>query len=208
MDGHGGTAGGDRVGVDAGTAIRALCEDWALARDTGQWARLAACWHEDGWMTTTWFDGPASDFVTASRAGWDAGAQVTHTLGGTSCEVVGDRAVAETRVRIELRADLEGVLVDVACTARFCDLLERRDRWAIVRRQPVYERDRVDAVAPAVLPPLDAARLASLPTGYRHLGYVQEATGQRVLRGLPGLRGPAADALRAQMTAWLRREQS
>ena len=43
----------------------------------------------------------------------------------------------------------------------------------------------------------------AFPYGYRHLGYVQEAQGQRVLRGLPGLRGPEVELLYEEGAAWL-----
>ena len=39
--------------------------------------------------------------------------------------------------------------------------------------------------------------------GYRHLGYVQEEAGQKVLRGLPGLRGPEVELLYREGTDWL-----
>jgi len=50
---------------------------------------------------------------------------------------------------IHQRAPLDGVMVDVACIGRFYDFMEKRDgRWAIVRRQPIYEKDRLDPVDP------------------------------------------------------------
>jgi hypothetical protein len=107
-------------------------------------------------------------------------------------------------MKIEQRALVEGVALDVTCTGRFYDFFERRDdRWAIVRRQPIYERDRLDVVDPAAAFAVDASRLATFPVGYRHLGYVQELTGHRVRRGLPGLRGAEVDELYAEGHAWL-----
>ena len=47
------------------------------------------------------------------------------------------------------RGLVHGVLVDVACIGRFYDFFEKRDgRWAIVLRQPIYEKDRLDPVLP------------------------------------------------------------
>ena len=64
----------------------------------------------------------------------------------------------------------------MTCSGRFYDFLElRAGRWGIVRRQPIYEKDRLDVVDPAASLTLDQSRLASFPAGYRHLGYVQEA---------------------------------
>jgi hypothetical protein len=111
-------------------SIRQLIEDWAAWRDRPDCERLRSCWHDDGWMVSTWWQGPADEFVVASRDGFERGVRVTHILGGTSVDLVGRRAVAVTRVTIGQRARLQGVLVDVTCTGRFYDLLDRRgDRW-------------------------------------------------------------------------------
>ena len=57
------------------------------------------------------------------------------------------------------RAPLDGVLVDVICWGRFYDFFEKRDgRWAIVRRQPIYEKDRLDPVDPSAALQLDQRR--------------------------------------------------
>ncbi len=63
--------------------IRRLIETWAIARDSGDWALFASVWHDDGWMTATWFQGPAAEFVRVSQAGFEAGVNILHFLGGT-----------------------------------------------------------------------------------------------------------------------------
>ena len=65
---------------------------------------------------------------------------------------------------INQRGLCEGELVDVVCTGRFYDFFEKRaGRWGIVRRQPIYEKDRIDPVDPSIRIKLDANLLASLP---------------------------------------------
>jgi hypothetical protein len=54
--------------------------------------------HDDGRMNATWFQGSAADFVAASKAGWDRGVSVLHALGGTSIDLCGARAIAQTRM--------------------------------------------------------------------------------------------------------------
>ena len=157
-------------------AIREVIENWALWRDAGDWDRFATVWHEDGWMTATWFQGPASEFIRVSREGF----------------------------------------VDVVCTGRFYDFLEKRmpvrpktdttsdhSRWAIVRRQPIYEKDRMDPVDPAASLTLDPERLARFPEGYRHLAYLQSKIGFPVKNNLPGLRGAVVLKLYEEGRAWL-----
>ncbi|GAB2995515.1 nuclear transport factor 2 family protein [Amycolatopsis acidiphila] len=188
----------------ANEQIRKVVEDWALYRDSAQWEKFATVWHADGWMTATWFQGPFAEFIDVSRAAFDRGGQILHFLGGFTCEVTGDRAIAQTKMKIEQRAQVDEILVDVTCTGRFFDFLERRDgRWGIVRRQPIYESDRMDVVDPATTLELDATVLASFPAGYRHLGYLQENNGYRVMRDLPGLRGPAVEVLYDEGRGWL-----
>lgn len=185
-------------------AIRAVVENWALWRDAGDWDRFATCWHGDGWMTATWFQGPAAAFIKVSREGFTRGVNILHFLGGFTCDIAGSRAIAQTKMTISQRATVHDVVVDVVCTGRFYDFFEQRDgRWAIVRRQPIYEKDRMDPVDPVAPLMLDAARLASFPEGYRHLAYLQSTNGFTVKQGLPGLRGAAVETLYAEGQAWL-----
>jgi hypothetical protein len=185
-------------------AIQEVVNDWVLASDSGDWDKFATVWHDDGWMTATWFQGPATEFAKARRAGFDRGVSIIHFLGGTTCEVAGTRAIAQTKMTINQRAEVDAVVVDAVCTGRFYDFFEKRaDRWAIVRRQPIYEKDRLDPVEPGTKLPLDPALLARFPEGYRHLGYLQSKAGFNVKLGLPGLRGPEVANLYAEGAAWL-----
>lgn len=185
-------------------AILEVVNNWVLWRDAGDWERFRTVWHEDGWMTATWFQGPAEKFIEASRAGFDRGINILHFLGGTSVDLAGERAVAQTRMTIGQRGEVDGVLVDVVCTGRFYDFFAKRaGRWAIVRRQPIYEKDRMDPVDPAARLALDAQLLARFPEGYRHLAYLQTKLGFTVKLDLPQLKGRAVETLYAQGRAWL-----
>lgn len=185
-------------------AIREVIDNWVLWSDSGDWERFATVWHDGAWMTATWFQGPAVEFQKARRLGFERGVNIIHFLGGTSCDVAGDRAIAQTKMTINQRAAVDGVVVDAVCTGRFYDFFEKRQgRWAIVRRQPIYEKDRLDPVDPAAELELDAALLASFPEGYRHLGYLQTKAGFKVKLGLPGVRGPEVAKLYAEGRAWL-----
>src|SRR5436853_7181656 len=95
--------------------IRALVESWAVWRDAGDWERFRTCWHPDGRMMATWFQGPAEDFIKVSREGFERGVSILHFLGGSSIEVAGARAVAQTKMTISQRAQVHRVQVDVVC---------------------------------------------------------------------------------------------
>ena len=185
-------------------AIRAVLENWVVWRDAGDWDRFATVWHADGWMTATWFQGPATEFIRVSKEGFERGVNILHALNGWSCDISGTRAISQAKMNIFQRAALDGVLVDVICWGRFYDFFEKRDgKWAIVRRQPIYEKDRLDPVTPGAVPVLDADLLAQFPTGYRHLAYAQARIGYAVKRDMPGLTGPQVEALYARGQRWL-----
>jgi hypothetical protein len=184
--------------------IRELIENWVLWRDAGDWERFRTVWHPDGRMMATWFQGPATDFIRVSQEGWSRGVFILHFLGGMSIDLAGPRAIAQTKMTISQRAPVEGVPCDVVCTGRFYDFLEKRDgRWGLVLRQPIYEKDRMDAVTPGTTPNLDTELLAQFPEGYRHLAYLQTRIGYTVKRDMPGLKGTEVEALYARGRAWL-----
>ncbi|HJU31372.1 MAG TPA: nuclear transport factor 2 family protein [Hyphomicrobiaceae bacterium] len=185
-------------------AIRELVENWAVWRDAGDWERFRTVWHADGRMMATWFQGSAEEFIAVSRAGFEKGVSILHFLGGNSVDLAGARAISQTKMTISQRAPVHGVPVDVVCTGRFYDFLEKRDgRWGLVLRQPIYEKDRMDPVDPAVRLSLDAALLARFPEGYRHLAYLQTEIGFKVKPDMPGLKGPEVEALYARGRGWL-----
>ena len=185
-------------------AIIEVVHNWAVWRDAGDWERFRTVWHEDGWMSATWFQGPAAKFIEVSRAGFEKGVSILHFLGGSSVDLKGARAVAQTKMTINQRAPVDGVTVDVVCTGRFFDFLEKRDdRWGIVRRQPIYEKDRLDPIDPAATLELDAELLARFPEGYRHLAYLQTKNGFTIKLDMPQLKGPVVERLYAHGRAWL-----
>jgi hypothetical protein len=129
---------------------------------------------------------------------------ILHFLGGHSADLKGDRAVAQTKMTISQRAVVHDVLVDVVCTGRFYDFLEKRGgRWGMVLRQPIYEKDRMDPVDPAAKLTLDGALLEPFPEGYRHLAYLQTSIGFKVKPDMPGLKGLEVEALYAKGRTWL-----
>jgi hypothetical protein len=201
-------------------AIRDVVETWANARDSGDWAAFRNCWHDDGYMMATWFQGPKEDFIRVSQEGAARGVNILHFTGGCRITLQGTRAIAQTRMTIMQRGLVEGVLCDVACTGRFYDFFEKRGgrgvvspepaerdgRWGIVLRQPIYEKDRLDPVDPAASLTLDPGLLARYPEGYRYLAYLQVQAGYPVKPDMPGLRGPEAKGLERlyeRGAAWL-----
>ena len=186
-------------------AIRDIVENWVLWRDARQWERFRTLWHQDGQMWATWFQGSYEEFIRVSQEGYERGVRIMHTLGGMTIDIMGRRAIAQTRMTIAQRAEVEGVASDDTSSGRFYDYLEKpRGRWGLVLRRLAYEKDRLDPVEPGGRPFLDRELLAQFPVGYRHLAYLQSRIGYKVKRDMPGLDGPALEALYAQGAAWLK----
>jgi hypothetical protein len=184
--------------------IRELVENWAVWRDALMWDRFRTVWHDDGRMMATWFQGTADEFIRVSQDGYERGVRILHFLGGSAIDVNAARAVAQTKMTISQRARVENVLCDVVCTGRFYDFFEKRDgRWGLVLRQPIYEKDRLDPVDPSARLELDAVLLVQFPEGYRHLAYLQTRIGYKVKTDMPGLDGPAVEALYRRGENWL-----
>ena len=184
--------------------IKQLVDNWVIWRDAGHWDRFRTVWHDDGVMQATWTQGTADEFIAMSKEGWAKGVSILHFLGGNSIDLAGDRAISQTKMTISQRARVHDVLVDVVCTGRFYDLIERRNgKWGFVLRQPIYEKDRMDPVDPAGKVELDQTLLMSFPEGYRHLAYLQSQLGYKIKMNMPGLKGDMVEALYKRGADWL-----
>ena len=189
--------------------IREVIENWALWRDAGDWERFKTVWHKDGVMMATWFQGPFEEFIKVTIEGWNKGVSILHFLGGSSIDLSGKRAVAQTKMTISQRGPVDGVLCDVVCTGRFYDFLEKREgKWGVVLRQPIYEKDRIDPLDPSASLKLDESLLAGFPEGYKHLAYIQTKIGYTVKRDMPMLKGPEVQALYVKGREWLEKKST
>ena len=185
-------------------AITQVVQDWGLSRDAGRWDRLRSHYTHDATMHTTWFVGNAAEFVDRSIEAAARGARAQHFIGATSIDIHGDKAIAETRMILLVRGMLDGIEVDVTCYGRFYDwFVMSDDEWRILKRVPIYEKDRMDTVDPAASLQLDRESLASNPYGYRHLAYLQSRGGASITPDLPTPDSAALTRLYAEGKVWL-----
>jgi len=186
----------DRAGIAQAVA------NWALWRDTGRWEKLRGLYTDDAIQHTTWFVGPAREFIDRIAARPLGGSQ--HFVGACAVELNGERAIAETRMILLLRAPLQGIEVDVTCYGRFYDFFLRLEKaWRIRKRVPIYEKSRLDPVDPSSTLKLDAAELARYPEGYRYVAYLQASAGTRITPDLPTPNSAALARLYEEGRAWL-----
>jgi len=189
--------------------VRRMVERWAVWRDAGDWERFATVWHPEGVMMATWFQGPFVEFIRVTKEGWSKGVSILHFLGGSAVEVKGERAIAQTKMTISQRGNVQGVdgaavMCDVVCTGRFYDFVVKHEgQWKLLHRQPIYEKDRIDPLDSTAQLKLDEVKLASMPKGYRHLAYIQTGIGYKVKMDMPMLEGAEVDELYKRGARWL-----
>jgi hypothetical protein len=186
-------------------AIVDVVAKWALWRDTGQWDKLASLYTADAIQYTTWFVGPASEFIRLARSRAPGGNLSQHFVGACAVELNGERALAETRLMLLVRGRLGATEVDITCYCRSYDRFVREaGAWRIARREMIYEKDRIDPLSAGHRLEIDELELARYPVGYRHLAYFQAEGGARITPDLPTPGSPALARLYAEGEKWLR----
>ena len=182
-----------------------VIQAWSFARDQGRWSDLLATFAPEGEIAVSWFRGPFEKFVERCRQSFAAGVRSKHLVWPPLVRVNGDRAVAETSIAILVRQSIDGVPVDLTSQGRFLDRLERRQRWMIVERAAIYERDRLDPVAPSAA--FDAlmqnADVQKFPAAYRYMAFRVLAAGRSLAEPVYADGAPETDALYARYAAWL-----
>jgi hypothetical protein len=125
-------------------------------RDSGDWTRLAQCFHPDGRITTSWFDGTPAEFVEQSgrmMEGHHPNDTQRHMMGNPRATVNGNRAVCEYYLVLHQGRTLDGYEFDFQTWGVMIDLCEKRsDEWRISRRFIIYEKDRMDPHVPGSVP--------------------------------------------------------
>jgi hypothetical protein len=187
--------------------IQRMVDSWAIWRDTRWWDRIEELWHPEGKMVTTW-NGLAgsAQFAEAAQSGYEAGDRMLHSDGGCTVDIVGNRAVSQTKLRIMQRAEVDGVVCEVVCIGRDYDLLEYKNgKWGFLLRQPIYERDWISPVASTESVRIDPEELRRYPEGYAHLAVLQARLGYDINANLPTRDNARLDELYACGEQWLRR---
>ena len=108
---------------------------------------------------------------------------------------------------VQIRARVVGTEVDIHSWLRFQDFLERRRGvWRIARRVAVYDKDRMDAVAPdaGFAERYRAIDFSGLPATARHLCWFLASRGRTISKTLVEAKSPGEAALRGDAAAWLK----
>lgn len=186
-------------------AVAEVVQTERAARDQGQWARMAACFHPDSVVSISWIETSGADFVAASEKAFASGMRHLHQMAPTLVTLNGDRALAESGAAILLGGKIDRVEVMVTSHARMHARVERRDgMWKIVRLGAVYFEDAMAARIPGETPVLHAARLAGYRPSLRFLSYLLEEGGKTPRTDLAGIDRPdLVEAMLGADQAWL-----
>ena len=173
-------------------------------RDMGRWERMKACYHADGFVRISWFQGNAHDFVDASQDMARRQVLAKHRLGPVAVRIAGHRAVATMVISIDIPALLQGVEVLLSSHARVFYRAELRDgSWQLSSFEVFYMRDEFAPRVPGQAIPVTVQELAGYRPAYRCLAHVLASQGYAVRDDLPGEDRPeSVEALCREIYGW------
>ena len=186
-------------------AIAELIVRERAARDAGQWAEMASCYHPDSSIEVSWFKGHGAAFVELSKKYASATRVSLHQLSPSVVTVNNDRAIAETPAQLTAFVPVDGIDVCIMAQVR---LLWRAqmlgDRWLLAGLRVIYIRDMLTPVNPSRVPAINEAEAIRYRASYRSLSYAMARTDHPVRDDLPGVDRPeTVTALRVGEAAWL-----
>ena len=94
-------------------AISHVVNMWTYYRDRLMWDQLRTTFHQEGTISSVWFNGPFELFVNASRKMAENGYTGKHVMGLPHIRVNGHRALSETDVTILGRGKTGSMEVDL-----------------------------------------------------------------------------------------------
>ncbi len=183
-----------RAAIDNAAHISAITQ-LVLAerecRDMGRWVRMKSCYHHDGIVRISWFQGNAHDFVDASEKMAQRQVMAKHRLDPVAVRIAESRAVATLVVTIDIPAVLKGVDVMLSSQARVFYRAEMRDEhWKLFSFEVFYMRDSLAPRLPGQVVPVTAQELSHFRASYCCLAHVLAGQGYTVSNDLAGVDRP------------------
>ena len=165
---------------------------------------LAACYHPDATVTTSWLQGSAAEFVSGGPAHPSNGPIVNRT----SPPVVtqrGRRAVVELPSTTIRWLSVSGVEAELSSYMRLLYRVDKRDGgWKIGDLTAINESDTLNASVAGTTLTIDQAQLEHYRHSYRFLAYTRALDGEPLSADLYGIDQPGpVDKLYARAATWL-----
>lgn len=159
-----------------------------FARDQQRFDVMRACFHDEAYVRTSWYDGTGGDaYVEASRKWMQSSSSGKHWVFPAFAKIAGDRATVESPAMIFNRVDLAGTKADFYVFCRFFSRAVRQDEtWKLMSFEVLFERDALCPVNAGEALTLDLPMLDTLRPSYRFLSYIQLGRGVKVNPDLLG----------------------
>lgn len=159
-----------------------------FARDQQRFDVMAACFHRDAYVRTSWYDGTGGDaYVAATRKWMSNTGNSKHWVFPAFAQVQGPRATIESPAMIFNRARLEDIEVDFQVFCRFFSRAVREDGdWKLASFHVVFERDVMTPTLASDPLPIDRQMLDTMRSSYKFLTYIQRSRGISVNQDLLG----------------------
>jgi hypothetical protein len=150
-----------------------------FARDQRRFDVMAACFHRDAYVRTSWYDGTGGDaYVAATRKWMGNTGNSKHWVFPAFAQIRGDRATVESPAMIFNRARLEGIEIDFQVFCRFFSRAVREDGdWKLASFHVFFERDIMAPTNASDPLPVDRALLETMRPSYKFLSYIQRSRG-------------------------------
>ena len=193
-----------REQLDRGAIAELIVRERA-ARDAGQWAEMAACYHPDSSIEVSWFKGNGATFVEQSKKNASATRVSLHQLSPSVVKVNNDRAIVETPAQLPAFVPVDGIDVCITAHVRLLWRVQLLgERWLLAGLRMIYIRDMLTPVSPSRVPVINDAEASRYRPSYRYLSYALARTDHPAREDLPGVDRPdTVIALRAGEAAWL-----
>ena len=159
-----------------------------FARDQQRFDVMAACFHRDAYVRTSWYDGTGGDaYVAATRKWMSNTGNSKHWVFPAFAQVQGPRATIESPAMIFNRARLEDIEVDFQVFCRFFSRAVREDGdWKLASFHVVFERDVMTPTLASDPLTIDRQMLDTMRSSYKFLTYIQRSRGISVNQDLLG----------------------
>ncbi len=159
-----------------------------FARDQRRFEVMAACFHPNAHIRTSWYDGIGGQaYVDATRQWMGRTGNSKHWVFPAFAQVRGDRATVESPAMIFNRARIEGVEVDFHVFCRFYSRAVREGGdWLLASFHVFFERDIMRPVHSGDPLPIDRALLETMRPSYKFLTYMQHTRDIAVNQDLLG----------------------
>jgi hypothetical protein len=178
-----------------------------LARDRRRFTQMRECFHEDAFVSTSWYHGTGADAYVEATRKWMGDRQPgTHWVFPAYADICGDRATVESPAMIASRPQVHGIEVDVIVICRFFSRAVRvNGYWKLLTFRVIFERDIMRPVHHDQTLPIDRDVLTTLRPSYKFIGYLQTSRGVKLNPDHLGDDRPAElEAFYAGESAWVR----